>query len=401
MHQRPDTPQEASHAPTPVTPSQPGLPRGQLVKIADALLRTQLLWVTLASLLVVLSYILDLGSVTGWIGLALACLPLPLRLARSGIGSLRTPFDLPIVLFLTGALVGLCASDDRTISLGALQCILAITLFYYSWVNSPGVANAIKWVIISFALVFLPLLVFLILDVSLVDGQLNVVIRGSGTHHGLAMYLAIEAAILLGMAAFERSRKARVFAVVLSLVFLVIMVAVTWDSLSSLFHGRSIEGRWPIWEKTADLLSKSPFTGLGLGCWALARWGTTVLDTPQIGGITHAHNAYLELYSNTGVIGVLALVVALVIGLKLSLDIIRSPRSHRWYGFGIGVILACVVTLLVAIVESAPMGVPLVGTHTYHYVVSPIAWLLCGLLVMAHRQVTKGTRSKNDRQQKC
>jgi hypothetical protein len=389
MHHRPDNLQELFRPSTPAAPPLPNPVRARLVKMVDAFLRMQMLWVTLAAALVCLSYILNFSPVLTWIGLALACLPFPLRLARSGIGSLRTPFDLPIVLLLTGAVVGLCVSDNRTISLGALQCMLAITLFYYSWVNSSRMAGIIKWVIISFALVFLPVFVFAMLDVSVIDGQLNVVIRGSGTHHGLAMYLAIEAAILLGMAAFDRSKRTKVLAIVLSVLFLVIMVAMTWDSLGSLFHGRSVEGRWPIWKTTADLLSDSPFTGLGLGCWALARWGTTVLDSAEIGGITHTHNAYLELYSNTGIVGALALLVALGIGLKLSLDIVRSPRTHPWYGFGVGVILACVGTLLVALVESAPMGVPRVATDTYYYVISPIAWLLCGLLVMAHRHLTR------------
>ncbi len=142
-----------------------------------------------------------------------------------------------------------------------------------------------------------------------------------------------------------------------------------------------------------------PLTGLGLGCWALARWETTALGTSEINGITHAHNAYLELYSNTGIVGALALLVALAIGLKLSLDIIRSPRTHPWYGFGVGVILACVATLLVAMVEGAPMGVPLVGEHTYYYVVSPIVWTLCGLLVIAHRHITKRPGPQDDLQQ--
>jgi hypothetical protein len=77
---------------------------------------------------------------------------------------------------------------------------------------------------------------------------------------------------------------------------------------------------------------------------------------------------------------------------KLSLDIIRSPRSHPWYGFAIGVILACIATLLVAIVESAPVGVPLVAAITYYYIISPIAWILCGLLVIAHRLITNSPR---------
>jgi hypothetical protein len=389
MHHRPDNPQEPFHPSTSAASPLPNPVRARLAKTADAFLRIQMLWVTLAAALVCLSYILNFSPVLTWIGLALACLPFPLRLARSGIGSLRTPFDLPIVLLLTGAVVGLCVSDKRTISLGALQCMLAVTLFYYSWVNSSRLADLIKWVIISLALVFLPVFVFAILDVSLVNGQLNVAIRGSGTHHGLAMYLAIEAAILLGMAAFDRSKKTKVFAIVLSVLFLVIMVAMTRDSLNSLVHGVSVSGRWPIWKTTADLLSASPFTGLGLGCWAWARWGTTVLGTNEIGGITHTHNAYLELYSNTGIVGALALLVALGIGLRLSLDIIRSPRTHPWYGFGVGVILACVATLLVAALESAPMGVPLVAAETYYYVISPIAWMLCGLLVMAHRLIAK------------
>jgi hypothetical protein len=389
MHHRPVTPQDPSTPLPPVAPPQPNPIHARLIGLVDAFLRIQLLWVTLAALLVYLSYLLDFSAVLRWIGLALACLPLPLRLARSGIRSLRTPFDLPIVLLLTGALIGFCVSDNRVISLGALQCMLAVTLFYYSWVNYPPLANHIKGIIMLFALAFLILRVFYVLDVSLTESQPNFVFGGSGTHHGLSMYLAIAAAILLGMAAFDRVKGTRLFASALFLIFLAIIVAMTWDSLTSLVHGVSISGRWPIWEDTASLLSESPLAGLGLGCWALTYWDTTILDSHMVNGITHAHNAYLELYSNTGIVGALALLVALTIGLKLSLDIIRSPRTNPWYGFGIGVILASVVTLLVAVVEGAPMGVPLVAADTYYYVVSPIGWTLCGLLVIAHRHVTK------------
>jgi O-antigen ligase len=206
------------------------------------------------------------------------------------------------------------------------------------------------------------------------------------------MYLMIVAAVLAGIAAFSKRTRIRVFAAVFFLLFFTVVLIMTWDSLRALFEWESISGRTPIWDKTATLLSDSPFTGLGLGCWALAYWHTSVLGTPTVNEITHAHNAYLELYANTGLFGVLALLIALAIGMKLSLDIIRSPRAHPWYGLGVGVILACVATLLVGIVESAPMGVPLVATETYYYIISPVAWILCGLLVIAHRLITKSPR---------
>lgn len=401
MYHRSDTPQEPSNPPAPVASPQPNPIRIRLTKLADVFLRIQLLWTTLAAALVYLSYLLNLSPVLCWVSLALACLPLPLRLARSGIRAFRTPFDLPIVLLLTGAFIGFSVSPDRVISLGALQCVLAITLFYYSLVNSPRMATIIKWVVILSSLALLIALLFFVLDMSLIERQPNFVIGGSGTHHGLAMYLTIVACLLLGIAAFDRSRRTKILASALSLLFLVVIVEMTWDSLTSLVHGVSISGRWPIWDNSASLLAESPLTGLGLGCWALTYWDTAILGADAVGGITHAHNAYIELYSNTGILGALALLIALGIGAKLSLDIIRSPRTHPWYGFGVGVILACIATLLVGIVESAPTGVPLVATETYYYVISPIAWILGGLLVIAHRLMTRGRGVQDDPQQKC
>jgi hypothetical protein len=392
MHSGPDTPQEPPQPRPPVPPHQSTTVRGVLRKTVAALLLVELHWTLLATLLVLLSYLLDAGPALPWIGLALACLPFALRLAGSGSMRLRTPFDLPMVLLLTGALIGFCTSPDRTISLGALQSMVAFTLCYHSWVNHPRQATMLKWLILLVPVGFLIVLLLFLLDLRHPNSESNFVIGGYGTHHGLAMYLVIVATVLLGIAVFSRHTRIRVFTGVFFLLFITAVLVMTWDSLESLFHWNSVSSRTPIWEKTTDLLSDSPFTGLGLGCWALAYWGTPVLGTETVNEITHAHNGYLELYANTGVFGILALLVALVVGAKLSLDIIRSPRSHPWYGFGIGVIMACIATLLVAIVESAPVGVPLVATTTYYYIISPIAWILCGLLVIAHRLITSSPR---------
>jgi len=391
MHSRSDATQEPHRPRPPSTPRQRNTVRAVLIKLADALLLIEPLWTILATLLVFLSYLLNIGPAFPWIGLGCACLPFALRLIRKRNVRLRTPFDIPMALLVIGALIGLCTSPDRTISLGAFQCILAISLFYYSWVSHESQPVLMKWLIALVPVVFLIVLLLFLLDLRHPNSQSNFVIGGYGTHHGLAMYLMIVAAVLLGIAVFSRRTRIRVFTAVFFLFFFTVVLIMTWDSLGSLFDWKSISGRAPIWEKTADLLSDSPFTGLGLGCWALAYWGTPVLGTEMVNEITHAHNAYLELYANTGILGVLALLIALGIGMKLSLEIIRSPRSHPWYGFGVGVILACVATLLVGIMESAPVGVPLVAATTYHYIISPIAWILCGLLVIAHRLITRET----------
>ena len=113
-------------------------------------------------------------------------------------------------------------------------------------------------------------------------------------------------------------------------------------------------------------------------------------NIPNFWELTHPHNAYLELFCNTGVLGALALALALIIGTRLSLDIITSPRSRPAYGLGIGVVLACIVTLLVGIVESAPMGAPHLAAETYYYVICPIPCALLAFLVVTHRLITRG-----------
>ena len=203
------------------------------------------------------------------------------------------------------------------------------------------------------------------------------------------MYLAILGAVLFGIGVFDKNSKRRLLAGAIFLSLFVIAVVMTSDALIRLLDFTSIRSRLPIWEKTTTLLGDSPFSGLGLGGWAIAYWGTTVIGTDAVAGVTHPHNGYLSLYADTGILGLLALAIAIIVGVKLSLDIIMSPRSHPWHGFGVGVILACLVTLLVAVVESAPVGVPLVAADTYYYVISPIPWILCCLLVIAHRLVTE------------
>ena len=358
--------------------------RQALGRTAVLFLTIEPVWAMIAATFVFLSYLLNLGTVLPWIGLGLVFLPFPLRLISQGTLRVGTPFDLSLALLMAGALVGLCISPDHTISLGAFQCMLALSLFYYSWSNYPHPAILLKWLIPPCILGVLVAFLLALFDLPHLSSQPNFVLGGTGTHHGLAVSLIIVIAILAGITAFGRTTRVRLLVAAICLLFFITALVLTHESLKSLITGESIRGRTPIWHDTIDMLKDSPLSGLGLGCWAFT-YMNHYGNTDFTAGITHAHNAYLELYSNTGFLGALALLVSLIIAGKLGLDIIRSPRNGPWYGFGIGVLLAWAATLLVGIVESAPIGVPLVAANTYYYIISPIPWMLMALLVIAHR----------------
>ena len=92
-------------------------------KAADFVLAIEPVWVTIA--VAILYAIIQTGGRYPWIPLVFAAVPFPLRWWRRGHISKRTPFDIPIAIFLAGAVVGTIVSDDLTLSLGAFQSCIA------------------------------------------------------------------------------------------------------------------------------------------------------------------------------------------------------------------------------------------------------------------------------------
>lgn len=334
------------------------------------------LWIAASTVLVYVSYLFHLHPALPWIGLAMALLPFPISRLAGIQRSLTTSFDPAIALLMLGGLVGLISSPQFGLSLGAFQSMIALSACYYSCVNYLRLDIFMKGV---FPVALLTLLtVFIVIwvrpDEPVAPDTMPC------TFHGLALSLLIAATILAGMTIFGRSPSKRLITGLLSICLIIAIIVMVDESVPRLLSLDSVTGRIPRWRETIHLLRDSPFTGLGLGCWAFAFHGSTVISHP-----THAHNAYLELYSNTGIVGAIAFLFFLGIGLKLAWELVRSPHNHPWYGFGVGVVLACVATLLVGIVESAPIGVPLVASNTYYYLVSPVPWILAGLLVIAKK----------------
>jgi O-antigen ligase len=341
-----------------------------------------------------------------WIGLAIALLPLLLRLVAQGYQRVRTSFDLPLLLILTGGLIGLIVSPHAEISLGAFLSLLAITLVYYAFANYPYPATLLKWGLPVAILGVLTATVFSFSQGSTPATNLtwfNAWAFESAQHlpklpqgstlslapcHGLALALIIVTAISIGIAAFGKRIWLRIIAASTGLCSLGAMLLFTTESIVRLFTWESIRGRIPLWEDTVDMLRASPFTGIGLGCWAPTH-NPSLASYP-----THPHNAYLELYANTGMLGALAFTIFLVIGARLLWDILRASRRNPWYGFGVGVLLASLATILIGVVESAPMGIPVVGAEAYFYIVSPVPWLLAALLIVAHRLLCQHSLEK-------
>lgn len=359
------------------------------------------LFIAVSVAFVYASYLVQMPSFGPWLGLLAAASPLLVRLYRYGYRSLRTPFDIPIAILIAGGIVGLAVSPMFHMSLGAFQTLLGLACLYYSIATARYPSLLMKAVLVIFFLFTLAAAVFalgrghlppdslvvtspwlngLVQDLPKlpeVSSQPNLAV---GANHGLALALAIVAAICAGLAIFGRHIWLRLGSGLTAILFLGGAALFINSALFRLADGESLEKRAVIWQKTVQILGDHPIAGLGLGYWA-------PLNNPKgLGWMTsHPHNAYLSLYADFGILGVLSLLVALIVAARLAWGILRSPRSSPWYGLGIGVLLAGVVTLLASLVESAPASVPLVAHGVYFYVVSPAGWFMAAFLVAAHR----------------
>jgi O-antigen ligase len=130
-------------------------------------------------------------------------------------------------------------------------------------------------------------------------------------------------------------------------------VVLAWTRLDELRDGFSallvLEGaggntRWDMWTGTWDLFMRSPLVGCGLGSYR----HVIGLDKPATGTavLEHAHNDWLEWLATSGVVGGIALVLALVaIVAALWPPRIRTYRFEIRYPLA-GAAAACVTTAL-------------------------------------------------------
>ena len=408
-----------------------------LSKLADQLLKIELIWVmpalafTCASLLCSVNY--------SWVGLVIASIPFLLRRWRKGYFSHRTLFDLPVGLFFVASLIGLFVSPARELSLEVFQGCLACILVYYSLVNILH-SGYVKW---GFVFTIMCVLVAVLLAFSeglsppSITGRLGIWIQeqlqhlpqmlhlpnfgfpATSTPHGLTIALEIILIPLIGISLFTWKLSKKMIAVFSSLIFLMLLLLLLFGSQGAwiavgvavlfLFIWRSrwsllpvsaalgigylgfryewfdlqlfilsnpqdsLEVRLGLWQGAIDVIQDYPITGCGLGCLG------------QFSNNLNPHNAYLQFYADMGIVGALALLCALVIVIKIAINLLSSARTHPWYGFAVGLVATVLAIGVHGFFEVTPAGILYEGTDTYYYIVSPILWVLAGSLVRTQR----------------
>jgi O-antigen ligase len=145
--------------------------------------------------------------------------------------------------------------------------------------------------------------------------------------------------------------------------------------LSAVFSVNSLSSRFEIWRNTLHLFTLKiyyPFTGLGLG-------SVNNLYNSQFGrNINHTHNSYLQLYADTGILGLLGLTIAVVIFIRMSRAILSAPKQNTCYGAGIGLIGGIISYAAFALFDVTTM-VPVTVDARYIYMSVPLLCLIAAL----------------------
>ena len=102
--------------------------------------------------------------------------------------------------------------------------------------------------------------------------------------------------------------------------------------------------------------------------------------------MTHPHNSILQVYTDTGIVGLLSLIVGAFIVARLGFWLLRiSPSSSEWYGYSIGSVAGFVALLVHGFFESSGVAVAADAVGNYHYTVIPTIFVLAGLMVVSFK----------------
>lgn len=161
------------------------------------------------------------------------------------------------------------------------------------------------------------------------------VISQSKTSLGLAVLLPVLVYMFVGLAYHLRVHAFALFLLLAStglvlIAFLSLVTGFGLDQLSmALFHDTTFTGRTVIWSFVLDVISRSWLFGQGYSSF----WGAGVdsivfREAPGfVSLLLQAHNGYLDVLVETGVIGFCILIVLILIALNSATKLVQSDRQ--------------------------------------------------------------------------
>jgi O-antigen ligase len=378
-----------------------------------------------------------------WLSLIIAIIPLGIHYWHTGRIITRTPFDIPILIFVCGTLIGFIVSPDKSVATGGLSSTMASILVYYGITTNSGAsrkywlwtAGIICLITLLLSLWFLSQSIHRVLFFN--QWAFNLFSGLPKTNgpvlqlHTIGALLAVVIPPLFAFVFVKNSMNLRIIAWVLWLFFTgmlflsdsgtgwlaffislaVILVCWRWwlisvitpaigllttaavifydktEWLRATFSTGDLMSRVTLWQNTFILLKgKAVVTGLGLGAWH------EVYSSQYGDPVPIVHNSYLQLYCDVGILGVIAMVLAAIIFVRLSIKLLKpSPRnSVNWSGIGLmGSIIAGAVFAIFDVTTS----ITYVTDNGYIYLVLPLLWIGAALIIVVNTKLS-GTLEK-------
>ena len=378
-----------------------------------------------------------------WLSLIIAVIPLGVHYWQTRHIITRTLFDIPILIFVCGTLIGFIGSPNKNVATGALSSTMASILVYYGITTNSG-ASRKYWLWTGGIICLITLLLSLWF---LSQGDHRVLFfnqRVFNLFSGLpktigpvlqwntiGALLAVVIPPLFAFVFFRDRISLRIIALVLCLFFtgvlflsdsgagwlaFIISLAfilacwrkwVTWvvipavglitgaavifydktEWLRTTFSTGSLIGRIELWQNTLTLLKgKAVIIGLGLGAWHEVYSGLYGDPVPIV------HNSYLQLYCDTGILGFIAMVLAAIIFVRLSRNLLRSSGRNSVHWIGIGLIGSIIAGAVFAIFD-VTISETYMTANGYIYLALPLLWIGAALFTVVNIKLS-GTLEK-------
>ncbi len=155
--------------------------------------------------------------------------------------------------------------------------------------------------------------------------------------------------------------------------------------LEAMMNNASLGGlpvRFELWSRAVALIRDFPFTGVGLGTFGPVM--DTLYPLPQTapGAVEHGHNLFLQVAVDLGLVGCLAFVGMLLVGLRCSWRVWRKGEQSYLTGLGAGLLGCQIVLILHGLTDAVTWGMVRPA---------PLVWMIWGLSVAAHQLIYGGS----------